>query len=140
MKKSHKIFYEFGEIDRQSKRVTETIIVKGLASSKKIKALIDTGAQRSLIDLQLAADVGAKLTGNINRVGGLERDVEQLETKIIIILNKKNNRYNIEEKEIELVLTIWPNLIRRVSYPLLLGMDFWVAVEKHNFRFSINLD
>ena len=136
-----RIYYEFGDIDRSNNRITETLHVKGLGSTEKVRALIDTGAQRSLIDLKLASEIGAQLTGNINRVGGLEQDSEKYEVKIQISLTKKNNRYiSASDAEIDLILTLWPGLNKRVGFPLLLGMDFWFGAEKKNLRFSLNLE
>ena len=139
--KRKKVFYEFGEIDKTNNRITEMLTVEGLEKSKKIEALIDTGAQRSLIDLKLASEIGIKLTGEINRVGGLESDSEKLEGKIRIELDNSNNRYmTVKDTTVDLVLTLWPNLNQRVGFPLLLGMDFWLAAEKRNMKFSLNLD
>ena len=117
------------------------MLFRSLEKSKKIEALIDTGAQRSLIDLKLASEIGIKLTGEINRVGGLESDSEKLEGKIRIELDNSNNRYmTVKDTTVDLVLTLWPNLNQRVGFPLLLGMDFWLAAEKRNMKFSLNLD
>jgi predicted aspartyl protease len=139
--KKKKVFYEFGEIDKTNNRITEMLTVEGLEKSKKIEALIDTGAQRSLIDLKLASEIGIKLTGEINRVGGLESDSEKLEGKIRIELDNSNNRYmTVKDATVDLILTLWPNLNQRVGFPLLLGMDFWLAAEKRNMKFSLNLD
>ena len=141
MRRRKKILYEFGDVDKRNNRITEKVVVEGLGGSEKINALIDTGAQRSLIDLKLASKIGAKLTGNINRVGGLEQDSDKYEVEIGVLLSHRKDRFlNSENVKINLILTLWPNLNKRIGYPLLLGMDFWLNAEKKNLRFSLNLE
>lgn len=121
--------------------MTERVYVRGQRGGKFVEALVDTGAQRSLVDVSLASEIGLRLTGRSNNVGGLERDLQKLEAEIEIFLNRRPKKRFRHKGEMyfKFPLTIWEDLRLRVGYPLLLGMDFLLAAEKYGDRFTIEI-
>ncbi len=105
-----------------------------------MEALVDTGAQRSLVDVFLANEIGIKLTGRKNNVGGLERDSQKLEAELEIFMGQRHNKQPRRgEMYFKLLLTIWEDLRDRVGFPLLLGMDFLLAAEQYGEKFTIEI-
>ncbi|QEE16969.2 hypothetical protein DSAG12_02800 [Promethearchaeum syntrophicum] len=132
-----KIFMTFGNIDWQSKRITENFEIKGV-KSKNIKGLIDTGAQCSVLDFNVAKRI-ARFTGQKKRIGGLgaSSSVEIVEFKIKIpnkyVDNKKSTYINMR-------IPCWYGLSNRTGgYPLLIGMDFWEIAKKKGLNFTLQL-
>ncbi len=93
------------------------------------------------MDVILAKEVGLRLTGRSNNVGGLESDAQKLEAEIEIFLGHKPKKRLLRKGEMyfNFHLTIWEDLRLRVGFPLLLGMDFLLAAEKYGEKFTIEI-
>jgi|SRR5271157_2476710 len=140
---SGRVFAVIGIVDKMNHRLTEPVFVKGQYGGKTVEALVDTGAQRSLIDVYLANEIGARLTGRANNVGGLEHDTRKLEAEVEIFTGNSTTHRRPKGKKGELYfkipLTIWEDLKERVGFPLLLGMDFLLSAEKNGEQFTIEI-
>ncbi len=137
---SDRIFATIGIVDHANRRLTERVFVRGQRGGKTVEALVDTGAQRSLIDVSLANEIGIRLTGRRNNVGGLESDSQKLEAELEIFVGRaKKGRSHKKEMYFKIFLTIWEDLKSRVGFPLLLGMDFLLAAEKYGESFTIEI-
>ncbi len=74
-------------------------------------------------------------------MGGLESDTRKPEAEIEIFTRRGSKKAHGKRGEMyfKIYLTIWDDLKSRVGFPLLLGMDFLLAAEKHGEQFTIEI-
>ena len=113
----------------------EIITLKGINSSKKVAALIDTGATYTSVDKKIAKDIGfEKSLRHVKiKLKASENDfIRRPMIKLKVELNKKNFdvEVNIEDRS-------------SMTYPVIIGRNilfnnFIVDVEKNNTSFKVD--
>lgn len=100
-------------------------IVSGLKGSRKVKILLDTGAEDSMIELGTAATVGAELTGKNKKIYGVTSEDDksyilatEAEVHIELIHNNESVNGHVRLSAVEGVSKMTGGC------PILLGMDY----------------
>ncbi len=93
---------------------TEEVVLSGTSGSKSVRAKSDTGATRTSIDTQLAADIGAGPIKSITRVKSGSRKTAKSRPVVDVVVGVGGNQHtvtaSVEDRS-------------HMDYPVLLGRD-----------------
>ena len=93
---------------------TERVVVTGARGTRTVVGKSDTGADRSSIDLQLAADIGAGPIHTVSKVRSGSQKTGRSRPVVDIVLGIGGTQHTVEASIVDRA---------HMSYPLLLGRD-----------------